>query len=754
MSKRGAWRVAAIGAVASVVWMASTGAVGQAVGAATAASPAQSWPMFGHDALHSSVTVDSALTSLTAPKLHVAWSRRAGTTPKSMAASPVVAFDAALQKTVVYGVNSAGSVEAVDADTGKVIWQATVPYGIAGPDQAQGDVSTPAIDGDTLYFGTTAALVAMDATTGAIDCSFAIPVEPPATLPGIIDSSPVVGHLDASGPVVFFGDKGQSEFNNGGHEWAVTGVGNTHGACQLAWTFDGWLKQTAPNKLVGSWASPALVQDADGTWLLLMGSSDPDDAEYALNAVTGAIVWRFQTPPMGPDHDVGAAATISPPGANGAPDGVVYVEGKDFIEFAIDLSTGRQLWSFDMGKDTGVNVDAVSSGALDGNTLYVPYAHWVYAFDASTGAVVWKANVGAGTFYSSSSIAVPAAGDPGDPVLLLGSTTGNVFAFDGTTGAVLAKVSLGSAVFASAAFYGATAFEADAGGSIVALTVLPVVPTVRLTGSPVAGDNTYGVTLTVPATDPTPTAGVTVSDSGGNSCAATLTGSGTSYTGSCTISSETAGQKVSASFGGDANYAAATSAQTLTVRAPTPSVAAVSPAAGPLKGGTVITITGTGFGTAARVTVGTVRSSKVQFISTGELTAVVPAGTAGTVPVVVTTAGGSSPVGAPGTSFTYDPVPVVSGLSVSTAVGTAGGTQIDISGSGFTADSTVALAQGQGPVVNAVPWTVTNVTTTDITAIVAPSKLGSFAVFVTTPGGVSKASSAAMFAVVPAPPGG
>ena len=154
------------------------------------------------------------------------------------------------------------------------------------------------------------------------------------------------------------------------------------------------------------------------------------------------------------------------------------------------------------------------------------------------------------------------------------------------------------------------------------------------------------------------------------------------------------------------------------------------------------------------MTVGAVRSSKVQFISAGELTAVVPAETAGTVPVEVTTAGGSSPVGAPGTSFTYDPVPVVSGLSVSTAVGTAGGTQIDISGSGFTADSTVALAQGQGPVVNAVPWTVTNVTTTDITAIVAPSKLGSFAVFVTTPGGVSKASSAAMFAVVPAPPGG
>lgn len=324
-----------------------------------------------------------------------------GTKAKPISASPVVAHDAAIGKTLVYDIDAAGSVEAMDANTGKMVWSSTVPYGKVAPDQGQEDVSTMAIEDNTLYFGTTAALIAMNATTGAIDCSFLMPVESPATQPGIIDRSPVVGDIDPSGPIVFFGDKGQSEPFNGGHEWAMTGVGNTAGGCHQVWSFDGWQNETPPRKFVGSWSSPEPVQSAIGAWLLVLGSSDLDDAVYALNAAAGAQVWRFQTPPDGPDHDVGTGPTISPPGANGFPDGVVYLDGKDMIEFALDLSTSSPIWSFDMGGDTGTRVDAVSGGALNGNTLYVPYSHWVYAFNATTGAVLWRTDVGSGTFYSS-----------------------------------------------------------------------------------------------------------------------------------------------------------------------------------------------------------------------------------------------------------------------------------------------------------------------------------------------------------------
>jgi outer membrane protein assembly factor BamB len=652
MSRRG---VIGLGCVAVIVagltGVAPAGA--PAVGAA-GGSPVQPWGMFGHDALHTGAVTDSEVTSLTAPKLRVAWARMVGTTAKPVSASPVVAFNPTLGKTLVYDINAAGGVVAFDAVTGNTVWQTTVPWGIVGPDQAQQDVSTPTVDGTTLYFGTSGALVAMDATTGAIDCSFPIPVQAPATQPGVIDSSPVVGNFDPSGPLVFFGDKGQSEPYNGGHEWAITGVGNTAGACKLAWTFTGWQKQTPPTKLVGSWSSPALVQNASGRWLLVFGSSDPDDAVYALDAGTGTVVWRFQTPPLGPDHDVGAGPTISPPGANGFANGVVYVVGKDMVQFAIDLSTGTQLWSFDIGKDTGVSVDAVSSGALNGNVLAVPYAQWVYGFDATTGAVLWRTDVGGGIFYSSASVSAPAPGTAGDPVLVVGSTSKNVFAFDTVDGSLLATVPVGSAIFSAAAVFGPRVYEADAAGKVVALTVKAPVPTVGLLGSPVAGTNTYGVTLTVPAPGAAPAGTVTVNDTGGKSCVVGLTGSGTTYGGSCTISAQSAGQKVSASFAGDTTYAAATSLRTLLVRAPVPTVTSVSPASGPIRGGTVVTITGSGFGTGASVTFGTVRATGMHFVNADQITVVTPREAAGTVGVRVATAGGTTAPG-PAATFTYDP---------------------------------------------------------------------------------------------------
>lgn len=276
------------------------------------------------------------------------------------------------------------------------------------------------------------------------------------------------------------------------------------------------------------------------------------------------------------------------------------------------------------------------------------------------------------------------------------------------------------------------------------------VPKVSLSGSPTTGDNAYGVTVTVPAGGPAPTGDVTVDDSGGSSCATPLTGGGTTWTGGCTIDAETAGRKVTATFGGDAYYASATSSQTLTVKTPVPAVSTVSPAAGPLKGGTVITVTGSGFGSRATVAIGGVRATGVHVVSAAELTATVPREAAGTYAVLVTTAGGTNPAGPTGDTFTYDPVPVVTGLSIGTEVGTSGGFPVDVYGTGFTADATVALGQGKGPVVDSVPWPVTAVTATAITATVAPSKVGAFTVYVTTPGGTSTADGSSTFTVVAA----
>ncbi len=85
-----------------------------------------------------------------------------------------------------------------------------------------------------------------------------------------------------------------------------------------------------------------------------------------------------------------------------------------------------------------------------------------------------------------------------------------------------------------------------------------------------------------------------------------------------------------------------------------PSVTALSPASGPVSGGTAVTVTGSGFGTAGAVTVrfGGVVASAVTVVSPTTLTAVSPPHAAGTVTVTVTDGDGSSGP-APGAAFRY-----------------------------------------------------------------------------------------------------
>lgn len=76
--------------------------------------------------------------------------------------------------------------------------------------------------------------------------------------------------------------------------------------------------------------------------------------------------------------------------------------------------------------------------------------------------------------------------------------------------------------------------------------------------------------------------------------------------------------------------------------APLPTVASISPTAGPVAGGTSVTLTGTGFVAGATVAFGATQSPTVTVVSATQITAVSPPGVAGTVPVTVTTAGGTS----------------------------------------------------------------------------------------------------------------
>ncbi|HVU26032.1 MAG TPA: cadherin-like beta sandwich domain-containing protein [Opitutus sp.] len=101
----------------------------------------------------------------------------------------------------------------------------------------------------------------------------------------------------------------------------------------------------------------------------------------------------------------------------------------------------------------------------------------------------------------------------------------------------------------------------------------------------------------------------------------------------------------------DNSASASGAAYVFTLSVP-PVVSSVSPASGPLAGGTTVTITGSGFTGATAVTFGATDASDFTVDSDTQITVTAPAGTLGAVDVTVTTAGGTSATSA-ADKYTY-----------------------------------------------------------------------------------------------------
>ena len=403
---------------------------------------ANDWSTFRHDREHTGLSPETGLGAALAGNLHLAWSANLGTSSYSSAA---VVFNSVLGKRVAYIGNSNGLMTAFDADSGTVIWNTQIgPVGNA--------IQTGmAVDGDVLYFGSkTHSMYALQASTGNVICSLATT--------GVISAAPVVGRPDATGAVVYFGDSGPSGVTaDGGHEWAMNGVGNTAGNCTLKWSYNQFGNPAGAEPGTGTYSAPALGHNSSGRELVVFGSTEPDMSVYALDAVTGSRVWRFQGQ-LGPDEDIGASPTISEPGTNGIADGVVYVESKIAIAYAIDLTTGSQLWSFNF-KANGAKAPSQSGAALVGSHVYLGEGNGMFALDAVTGAVVWQ-TVGLAGFISSPSI----AGATNDQIIFAGDLAGNIDALNLATGAVVWQYATGGFIYSSPAISNGHVYIASADG--------------------------------------------------------------------------------------------------------------------------------------------------------------------------------------------------------------------------------------------------------------------------------------------------
>src|SRR5215469_974398 len=329
-------------------------------GRATAARPAGGSSAFDWPELHlnpqlGGYAANGTVSTANAAGLGVHW---ATDLYGAILDSPAVAYDPATGQTLGYVGTDAGDFFAVDMATGNIVWST----------QLSGAVQTsPLVSNGAVWVGTRTnpTLYKLDATTGAIDCSQAVPS-------GMLFSSPVAATPPGGTPSVYFaGSRGR------GKVLSVSAA-----TCATQWTFKGY---TLP---AGTWDPLAYAVDATGEPLLLFGSSDPDDAAYALDAVAGAKVWRFRSK-VTPDADIGSGLTISPPGVNGFADGVAYVPGKDGLVYALDLTTGKKIWQASLGTSGGAPNESLSTAALDGINLVVGDAVGVIELNAVTGTPVW-----------------------------------------------------------------------------------------------------------------------------------------------------------------------------------------------------------------------------------------------------------------------------------------------------------------------------------------------------------------------------
>lgn len=174
-----------------------------------------------------------------------------------------------------------------------------------------------------------------------------------------------------------------------------------------------------------------------------------------------------------------------------------------------------------------------------------------------------------------------------------------------------------------------------------------------------------------------------------------------------------------------------------------PAITAISPVAGPTAGGSPVTLIGTGF--AAAPATGAVRfgaaAAAYTVLSDTQITAMAPAGAAGTVDVTVATIGGTSAASA-GDRFTYAEAPTVASLTPATGP-SAGGTQVTLTGTHLSAASTVKFGHQYASGVSVL-------SDTQLTAISPPGS-GTVDLTVTSPGGTSAVTGSARFSYAGAP---
>ncbi|MFQ5717989.1 MAG: PQQ-binding-like beta-propeller repeat protein [Acidobacteriota bacterium] len=309
-----------------------------------------------------------------------------------------------------------GNIIAFDAATGKLIWQAAhakLGAGRVNDWPLQGICSTPAVDGNRIYYVSNRAEVVCADTEGFRDGENDGPFTS-ETAKDDIDED-VVWKLDMIGELDVFPHNlaAGSPLIVGDMLYTITGQGVDEGHVNIPFpTAPSFLainrntgkvvwESSAPGDEVlhGSWSNPSYAVVNGKPQVLFPGGNG---WLYAFEPSTGKLIWKFDLNPKDSVWELGGSGT-----RNNVISTAVVVDGVAYIGVGQDPEHGEapgNFWAIDAtqeGDVTGKGMvwhrggedfhRTLSTASVSDGLLYIAdLSGFVYCLDAKTGELYWK----------------------------------------------------------------------------------------------------------------------------------------------------------------------------------------------------------------------------------------------------------------------------------------------------------------------------------------------------------------------------
>lgn len=357
------------------------------------------WPTYGADLAASAMEV-TPWASMATPAVSLTDEWRVPA-DGAVSGEPVAAGER------VYFATWGDSVYCVDRLTGEQRWhtllEPAAPDGVYGPFPRIQD--SPLVSGDTVYVAqSTGVVVALDADDGQILWR-SHPVFAPGT-PNVVRSSLRLFH-----GVLYLGIGGLGDVAD---EWGGVAAVNAHSGRIL------WVTRLVryPGAGAAVYGTPAIWPRGN---LLFATTGNPlidgpqegarwSDSIVALRPSTGQVVWGYQTHP----DDFQDLDFIAGPNVFALPDGRIAVGAgeKDGVYYAVDARTGALLWKTSLDR-LGLRTFILATASSGQGMLFVgtedvsvadqqwpqnygqPATGRMVALDEATGRIVWERALGA-----------------------------------------------------------------------------------------------------------------------------------------------------------------------------------------------------------------------------------------------------------------------------------------------------------------------------------------------------------------------